>query len=157
MLKKILYLLLAVSLGVNAGLLAVTLKHRGQPPPPQQQLPPGHPPDPQRLVEDHLSGMTRHLGLDPEQQAEIRAILARNAARLADLRLEAAEAQRLVADASAARAAVDSLSAVMLRAEAAVPTPEQRAIFAEVAPTIHADPQRPGQPRDQRHRPPPRR
>lgn len=187
MMKKILYLLLAMSLGVNAGLMATTLKHRGQPPhPPQQQPPgqppgggpgghPGHAPDPQRMVEEHLAGMTRHLDLDPEQQASIRAILERDAHRLAELRqaVEAARHRmsdafaapdfdettflRLVAEAGAARAAVDSLSAVMLTSEAAVLTAEQRVLFAEVAPVIHANPGQAHQPRDPRHRPPPRR
>lgn len=185
MMKKMLYLLLAVSLGVNAGLLVVTLKHRDQPPPPPGQPPPGDridgrpgqppgpPPDPRHMAETHLAGMTRHLDLDPEQQREIRAILERDAVRLADLQRASADAGRRISDAfaapdfdpeaflrlvtetSAVRATLDSLSAVMLTGEAAVLTPEQRTKFAEVAPDIHVNPGQAQPPRGPQHRPPP--
>ncbi len=191
MMKKILYLLLAVSLGVNAGLMVVTLKHRGQPPHPPGQLPPGDhidgrpgpppgqrqgpPRDPRRLVDGHMAGMTRHLDLDPDQQREIRAVLERDAMRLMELQEASEDAGRrlsetyaapdfdpeaflrLVAETSAHRTSLDSLSAVLLIAEAAVLTPEQRVKYAEVAPTIHANPGPAQKPHDPRHRPPPRR
>ncbi len=187
MLKKIVYLLLAVSLGVNAGMMVVTLKHRGTPSYPPHQMPPGQPPgggpggppghqiDPRRMIEDHVARITQHLGLDQQQQEAIRAILERDAVRLESLRQAVMEAQLrmkeafaapdydeatflgLVAEAGAARAALDSLSAVMLISEAAVLTPEQRAMFAEVAHNINAGPQARPQPRGPRHRQPPRR
>ena len=105
--------------------------------------------------------MTQHLDLDPEQQQAIRAVLERYATQLTALQAEVEETsqrlpeayadpairsrqfQQLTAEASAARVQLDSLSAVMLVAEAAVLTPEQRQKFAEVAPSIHSQPKRP--------------
>ena len=114
--------------------------------------------------------MTRHLALDQDQQAAIRQIMEHYAPELAVLQDRARESAGRLADAfarpvfepehfkelteqaSSARARVDSLSGVMLVAEAEVLTPSQRRKFAEVAPTIHSNPQRPGRER----RPPPR-
>ena len=99
--------------------------------------------------------MTRHLGLAPEQQGAIREILQRHAPeqialqRRADQtrrRMEEAYAAeafdaelfgRLASEAAAARSSLDSLSAVMLLAETAVLSDEQRLKFAEVALRIH--------------------
>ncbi len=167
--KWIIYLLLALSLGLNAGMIATTLVHRtagphGSPPPgpgggPGHQ--PGPPPDPGRVVEDHLRGMTQHLDLDTDQQQAIRRVLETHAAELTTLQVAAEEAGRmlaeayalpefdpdgflrLTAEASTARSRLDSLSAVMLVGEAAVLTPEQRLKFSTIAPTIHSQPQRP--------------
>jgi Spy/CpxP family protein refolding chaperone len=169
--KKIIYLLLAVSLGLNIGVIATTLIHqtagppegpRPGPGPGQRGGPgPGQQPDPARLVENHLQGMTRHLDLSSEQQQEIRTVLERFAPQLTKFQTEAADAGGRLAGAyadavfdpervlmltretSAARARLDSMSAVMLVAEAAVLTPEQRRKYAETAPTIHSNPQRP--------------
>ena len=57
---------------------------------------------------------------------------------------------RLTAEASGARSRLDSLSAVMLVAEASVLTPDQRRKFAEVANSIYSRPQG-----DRREGPPP--
>jgi len=173
--KMLIYLLLAVSLGLNVGVVATTLIHRtarghlGPPPGPLGPVGPvgreGHgpasPPDPRKLVDNHVRGITRHLDLDPEQQQAIRAVLVRHAPQLVRFQVDVAETGRrlseayaapvfdpeqfrqLTAKASAARAKLDSLSAVMLVAEAAVLTAEQRLKFAEVAPSIHSIPQRP--------------
>jgi len=170
--RRITYLALAVSLGLNAGLLAVTLYHSRPPSPPPGAPgpPPAGPPAPGRLIEDHVRGITQHLGLSVEQQQEIRIVLEKHVPhsigaqrRIADLTEQLSEAfaapafdaaafQQLARKASAARATVDSAAAVMLVAEAAVLTPEQRVKFAEVAPTIHLHP--PQRPRGSQ--PPPR-
>lgn len=167
--KKLIYLLLALSIGLNIGVIGTTVVHRGKRlPPPRPPGPPtggqhqpGQRPDPARIVEDHVRGMTQHLNLNSEQQQAIRAILERYATQLTALQVEVEETsqrlpeayadpaidpdqfQQLVAEASNARAQLDSLSAVMLMAEAAVLTPEQRQKFAEVAPSIHSRPKRP--------------
>jgi Spy/CpxP family protein refolding chaperone len=112
-------------------------------------------------VEDHVQGITRHLELDSEQQQAIRTVMERHALqlvrfqedvdtrgrRLADAygasTFDAERFRQLTTEASTARSRLDSLSAVMLVAEAAVLTPEQRRKFAEVAPTIHSHPQQP--------------
>lgn len=161
--NKLIHLLLAVSLGLNVGVIAMTLVHqptRGHHPPPpgRGNQTHGPPPDPGQLVQNHLRGITGHLGLNPAQQREIRAVLEDHAPQLIRLQVDADEAgdrlvqayaeptfsplefRRLTAEASAARARLDSLSAVMLVAEAATLTPEQRRKFAEVAPLVHRDP-----------------
>ncbi len=167
--KKIIYLVLAVSLGLNAGIIAMTLIDRmttedhGPPPGPGGRVVhdrPG-PPDPGKLVEEHLLGMTRHLDLDAEQQEAIRTVMESYAPQLVIFQREVAETgrrlaeafaapsfdpvqfQQLTAEASAARSRLDSLSAKMLAAEAAVLTQEQRVKFAEVAASVHINPQRP--------------
>jgi Spy/CpxP family protein refolding chaperone len=162
--KNTVYLLLIISIGFNVGMISTTLFH--QSPPPHQGPPPGpnrgedhrpgHQPNARQLVENHLQGMTRHLDLDPEQQATIRAVLEQYAPELVTLQVEADDASRrlvdafgapsfdpeafrlLTAKASSTRSRVDSLSATMLVAEAAVMTTSQRRKFAEVAPTIHS-------------------
>lgn len=167
--QKIFYLILAVSLGLNIGLVATTMIHRTNLPP--QGPPsgpgggpggdPGSPPDPQTMVEQHVRGITRHLDLDPQQQQAIRVIMEQRAPQLIEYQMAAAEAarrlvevfaspdfdpqefQRLTAQTSLARASLDSLSAVMLVEETAVLTVDQRQKYAKVAPTIHSNPQRP--------------
>ena len=178
--KKMLYLLLAVSVGLNVGVIATTLVHRtgGPPegPPPGQDRSgrpgPGQRPDPAQLVEGHLQGMTRHLDLTPDQQQSIRAVLEEFAPQQVEFQMEVEQTsrhltdafgapdfdpesfQRLTAEASEARSRLDSLSAMMLVSEAAVLTHEQRLKFARVAPSIHSNPQKP---QPQEGRPPPRR
>ncbi len=177
--KNILYLLLAVSLGLNVGVIATTIVHRTAgppegPPPGQGQRGgpgPGQRPDPAQLVEEHLQGMTRHLDLSPDQQQSIRAVLEEFGPQQVEFQMEVEQTsrrltdafgapgfdpegfRRLTTEASTARSRLDSLSAVMLVSEAAVLTQEQRLKFARVAPSIHSNPQR-LQP--QEGRPPPR-
>ncbi len=167
--KRIIYLLLAVSLGLNAGVIATTLVHRASMPPPGPPPGPdggagpdmGPPPDPNRLVEEHVRGITRHLDLDAAQQDAVRLVLERHSSLLVELQMDVGDVGRRLSDAFAApefdpeqfrrltaeagmvRSRLDSLSAEMLVAEAAVLTPEQRRKFAAVAPTIHSQPQRP--------------
>lgn len=177
--KKLIYLLLVVSLGINAGVIATTIIHRR--PPAHQGPPPGPggrggpeamlPPDPGKIAEDHVRGMTQHLGLDAEQQQAVREVLEQHAPQLVKYQIDVEETgrrlaeafaaptfdpeqfQQLAAEASAARSRLDSLSAEMLVAEAAVLTPEQRLKFAEVAASVHINPQQP----PGRGGPPPRR
>ena len=175
--KKIIYLLLAVSIGLNVGVIATTVLHQvGNPPPGPGPRARGRPParaTPRprtRFWTTTCAGMTRHLDLDAGQQEAIRAVLEVQMPRLVEARAAAEAAnrrlvevfgapdfdpdafRRLAAEASASRARVDSLSAVMLVAEAALLTPEQRLKFAAVAPTIHSSPQNP----PRRDGPPPR-
>lgn len=165
--KKFLSLLLAVSLGVNLGVVAMTLMqnsakhpqgpHRG----PGGDRAPEQRPDPEQIVQRHLQGMTRHLELDAEQQQAIRAILEQHVPEQSRLQFEVAEDSRqmleafsaddfdperfrqLMTAAAVARAELDSVSTVMLLAEAAVLTAEQRQKFAAVAPAIRSAPQGP--------------
>lgn len=178
--RRLIHILLAVSVGLNVGVVAMTILHRttgtrgGPPPGPGGGARPEHgaPPGAEQLVEGHLQGMTRHLDLDPGQQEAIRAVMERHAPQLMALQREVTLAgqrlseayaapvfdtdrfERLTADTGAARARLDSLSAVMLVQEAAVLTPQQRRAFAAVAPSIHTMPQRP--PGDGGPQPPPR-
>jgi Spy/CpxP family protein refolding chaperone len=171
--KRGIFILLALSLGLNAGLLYVrwASPHAG-PRPPHEGRPAPMPPgshEPADMVAAHLAGMTRHLQLDASQQTAVEAILQsripllstlKERSRQADGRLveafaaadfAAEEFSSLVREASLARASMDSLTGEILQLEAAVLTPEQRARFAEVAPGIYSNPQegpRPG------HRPP---
>ncbi len=179
--KKIITLLLALSLGLNIGVIATTLVQRTAEPPPGQGPGPGgggrQPAHPARLVDNHLKGMTQHLDLDQEQQDAIRSIMTRHMGELSVLRIAAEEAGRnlsevygaqafdpehflrLVHQTSAARARLDSLSSVMLVAEAAVLTTEQRIKFSKVATTVHTNPQKPnrdGGPPPRDGGPPPR-
>jgi Spy/CpxP family protein refolding chaperone len=185
MTRKIIYLLFAVSIGFNVGLIATPLLQQTAEPdqgPPTgpgggMRPNPGPPPGPRNLVDNHLEGMTRHLGLNQDQQDAVRAIMERHAPRLRELQMDATKSgrllteaysapefdparfQKLAADANAARARLDSLSAIMLVEEAAVLTPEQRREFAKVAPSIHSNTQgRPGRdgPPPRRDGPPPR-
>jgi Spy/CpxP family protein refolding chaperone len=179
MMKKILYLLLALSLGLNTGLLVATLMKPAPPLPPQGQFPPGDGPgqppdrrdgpqrDPAHLVDGHLAGMTQHLELGPEQQRQLRAILERSAPELMGLQREVEisgrriteayaapdfdleEFLRLVRETSVARTALDSLSAALLVEEAAILTVEQRIKYAEVAPQVHSNPQQTPRPKNQ--------
>lgn len=167
--KRIIYLLLAVSLGLNVGVIATTVVHRatmpppGGPPGPDRGARPdmGPPPDPDRLVKDHLQGITRHLDLNGEQQNAVRSVLERYSSQMVELQMDVDDVgrrltevfaapvfdpeqfRRLTAEAGVVRSRLDSLSAVMLVAEAAVLTPQQRRKFAVVAPRIHSKPQGP--------------
>jgi uncharacterized membrane protein len=162
--NRIALLLLAVSLGLNAGLLYVRLAERpaqGTERPDRLPAPRrASPPAPEVVVQDHLLAMTRHLTLSQEQQRSIRAVLDEHMPMMMELLRRGDEANRriseafaapefdterfkiLVQEASQARARADSLSAVMLLGEAAVLTAQQRIKYAEIAPTVHANPPR---------------
>jgi Spy/CpxP family protein refolding chaperone len=148
--KRVWFLLLALSVGLNAGLIATrTIGDGGhrpheKPRPPEQGGPGG-------TVDNHLAAMTEHLGLDEAQQTAVRAVLESGLPQIAERqgelrklegltrgaygapRFDADEFSRLVAQAAAARAVVDSLTAAMLVQEATILSPDQRRRFAEVA------------------------
>lgn len=148
------FLLLALSLGLNAGLLATRTTGQGGPRPHERPRPPA-PGGPGGMVDNHLGPMTEHLGLDEAQQAAVRAVLEAGLPRIAERqralrdlersikdayaapRFEADAFAGLVARAAAARAAVDSLTAAMLVEEAAVLSPDQRRRFADVAQGVY--------------------
>ncbi len=174
--QKIIYLLLAVSVGINLGVVGMTLigspaqQTQGPPPGPDGggDQGPGPRPNPEQMVQRHLEGMTRHLDLDAEQQQAVRLIMEQHMPEQAERQFlvektgrelaqvfaapdfDAPEFRRLTAAASRARAELDSLSTVMLVAEAEVLTPEQRQKFAAVAPSLRA--QSPNRPPGQRPR-----
>lgn len=164
--KKIIYTLCAVSLGLNLGMIGMTVMNRAASPGPPPRGPdpgpsPGNPPAPERIIEDHVASITRHLGLDEVQSQAIREIMGKHIPSLIRLREQADSVSsglsdvfaapdfdrnlflQRTAEASRARARVDSVSALILTEEAAVLTPDQRKVFAEVAPTIHSQPQGP--------------
>ncbi len=159
--KKVMYLLLALSIGLNAGLLIVQQSEPPRPGPGRPGPPPDErpgPPRPEVLVRDHLESMTRHLDLDESQQQAIREVLEEHMPALFEMRRRSKEANRrmseafaepgfdpeqfevLARQASLTRGRADSLAAVMLIGEAAVLTNEQRVRFAEVAPMVHTTP-----------------
>ncbi len=184
--RRGLFLLLALSLGLNGGLLYVRFAHR--PPSDDRAMPlaprPTLPRDAEVAVRDHLAGLVRDLDLTAAQEESIRAILVAHMPRMTELLRRTSEANRLIGEAfaapefdvepfrqlvreaSAARARADSLSAVMLLGEARILTPQQRARFARTAPTVYStthpeSPPREGEPPSPRRqdddRPPPRR
>lgn len=163
------FLLLAVSLSLNMGLLYVRIADRHPPrfdrsdhadrrgPPHliQDETPP-----PETVARDHLAAITRHLDLDTSQQSAVRMLLEEYMPGMGALQRDSREAGRHISDAfaapdfdperfrilaeraSRARMRVDSMSTVMLIGEASVLTPEQRALFSEVAPTAFTGPRR---------------
>ena len=179
--KKIIYLLLAVSIGLNIGVIGTTLIHRTVGPPPDQgprpEGGPGQPPAPGQMVEMQLRRMTQHLDLDAQQQEAIRSIMETHMEQLSVLKVAADKADRdlseaygapvfdteqfnrLVHLASINRSRRDSLSSAMLVAEAEILTPRQRLKFSKIATTIYTN-QGPPRPegRDPRRNggPPPR-
>ncbi len=158
------FLLVALSLGLNAGLLYVRLA--GPPAwqqmgPPDQGPPPGQnhrPPNADVLIQNHLRGMARHLDLDNDQREAVTEILQEKMPLMVELREQARVASDRISQifgdanfdeihfreavfaANRARASVDSMSAAMLLAEASVLTPEQRIIYARLAPNVHSNP-----------------
>ena len=164
--KRLLFLLLSLSLGLNAGLLYVRYADQPHQPGPRPGKPPhqqGHrpPPRPEMMVEQQLEAKTRHLELDSAQQKAIRDILEKHLPAIAELRERTGEAnrqmtevyaadsfdeadfQRLMLISSHTRSQSDSLSAVILMEEASVLNDEQRRLFAEVAPMSQNIGQRP--------------
>lgn len=180
--KRVLGLLLALSLGLNLGLLYMQYQgppegRREGPPglrsgPGPRRGPQGQPRQPGatgRMIDAHVDGLTRHVGLDDQQQVALRQVLEANMPALQSALAGGAEAneamsrafgaadfdpemfRRLVKAAALARNEIDSLSGIMLLGEAAILTPEQRQSYAKVAPTIHTGAGPSGPP------PPPRR
>lgn len=160
--KRVLFIIMAVSLGLNAGLLYVRYLDRpGMQPPPgieKQRQRMGQRPSPEVMIQHQMQAKTRHLKLSEQQQGQIRKILEEHLPTMAAFRNESGlyqdelaalygapqfdvqafrEAGRLAAQ---ARSSADSLSALILSLEAEVLTPQQRISFAEVAPMNHSGP-----------------
>lgn len=159
MIKKILWVVLGLSLGLNMGLLYGRFAVRSDPMPP----PPGGRPGPgsgrfeaeppvERIVADQLRVTDRHLQLDDAQEQAVRRILEERMPDLAGLRRETRQANQAMARIFAAedfdaeafrrqadrarwvRSRADSLSALILSEEAAVFDAHQRRLFAEQGP-----------------------
>jgi Spy/CpxP family protein refolding chaperone len=155
------FLALALSLGLNAGLLWVHFTGRGLPAaipgPPflehRAERGPERPPrDPERLVEMHLRRMGGQLDLTAEQRTAIGNVLRERLPRLVELRERLMEARRDAAQAYRARpldgprfrervqvlrglqADLDSVTAEVMLKEAELLTPAQRERYAEVMP-----------------------
>ena len=166
--KMLIRLLLAVSVGINLGVVGMTLMRGTEPhlqgPPPGHGHRPGARPDPAQIVDDHLLRMTRHLDLSPKQQNDVRSILEIHTPQLVELRIQTEQSARLLTKAfsassfdpeifhqmtakmNATRTQLDPLSAMMLVAEATILTPQQREKFAQVASSIFAGQQTPTRP-----------
>lgn len=182
--KRTLLIILAFSLGLNAGLgwyLGTARKHAPgrQGPPPRENANAGRtdssptPGDTESVINAHLATLHRDLGLDDAQVSALRALLGAKMPEMAVLLHRTTEANRrisdayavadldtvrfreLVAAASAARTRADSLSSVILLAEADILTPQQRTKFAHTAPVAYSMVRRDPQPRADG--PPPRR
>ncbi len=164
--KQLVYLFLALSLGLNIGVVSMTLLNRsetslpGRRPGPhgQNNHRPEQRPDPENFINNHLQGITQQLDLSIEQQQAIRSILEEHSVQLNQFQIAAADARRnlalayaspdfnpehiriLTATSGEARARRDSLSALVLIAEASVLTTEQRQKYADVAPEMHSGP-----------------
>jgi len=167
--KRFLFMLLSLSMGLNVGLLYVRYMEK-----PQSR--PGHAaPDHQRMhrplpplevmIRQQLEVKNRHLKLDSTQQKAIGKILEtylptivefKEKSRMANQKVtevyssvpfDKIEFQRLMREAGQARSTADSLSAVILIEEASVLTDEQRRLFADVAPMSQGEGHRPPPPR----------
>jgi Spy/CpxP family protein refolding chaperone len=176
--KRLWYLVLALSLGLNAGLLWVHFHHRSEHErhgPRRAQGEHGRRSDSRdpevgkAMVDRHLARLEKELDLTPEQRTAIAAIWEQNLPairttreRLRGLRSEmrdglaAAEidsvALRVLArQAAAAQVELDSLTAGTMLAEAHHLQPEQRRRYAEIMPWVSPGRMldgRPGRPRD---------
>jgi Spy/CpxP family protein refolding chaperone len=153
------FLALALSIGLNAGLLWVHFAGGppGFPPPllrggrPGPSEPMGAR-DPDHLVRMHLERMSAQLDLSDEQRRAVEATLRERVPRLLELRERVLESRRSVADAyrgrpldgsrfrelvqnlRGAQAELDSITAELMLKEAEILTPEQRERYAEVMP-----------------------
>jgi Spy/CpxP family protein refolding chaperone len=162
--KRLWYLVLALSLGLNAGLLWVHFHHRSEHERRGSRRGPAGERGPRSdsrapevgkaMVERHLARLEKELDLTPEQRTSIAAIWEQNMPairatreRLRGLRSEmrdglaAAEidstALRVLArQAAAAQVELDSLTAGTMLAEAHHLQPEQRRRYAEIMPWV---------------------
>jgi len=176
--KRLWYLVLALSLGLNAGLLWMHFHHRAEH---ERRGPwrrtgergprPDAPEVGKAMVERHLARLEHELDLTPEQRSAIGAIWEQNLPairttrdRLRSLRAEmrdgiaAAEidstALRVLArQAAAAQVELDSLTAGTMLAEAHHLQPEQRRRYAEIMPWVSPGRMLDGRPGRSRDRP----
>ncbi len=148
--KRVWVLVLALSLGLNAGLLFMQISERGRKPRHD-----GRSPDPERLVERRLHQLNKHVGLNEEQQKVMEEILREiiphvvaERSKTLELRnslvLEYASAEmdpnrirELARKLSTMQVSIDSLATEGLLREAAILTPDQRRRYAEIMPLRH--------------------
>ena len=166
--KKFLFLLLSLSLGLNAGLLYV--RYMDVPMPGPEHAGNGRPgglrpaPPVEDIIKQQLAAKTRHLNLDANQQEAIESILKKHLPATVAFKEKAGAAnrkmaevygsvpfdkgafQQLMRETSLARMRADSLSAVILAEEAPILTDEQRRLFAEEAPMSQGVGRRPPPP-----------
>jgi Spy/CpxP family protein refolding chaperone len=163
------FVLLALSLGLNAGLLYTSLAPRpdGVPAPPVVEHPgpapeaPGDgqpgPPPAEQLVHGRHTRMCRFLGLDEQQREAMKAILQASLPRIVNLRAAVAEARQrilvayhqpevdvqqvreLVGALNATQAELDSLVAETMLQEVALLSPEQRQAYWRALPLALPD------------------
>lgn len=170
--KRFLFLLLSLSLGLNAGLLYVRYVTEVHPRPltgaPGPQGFHRSAPPPEVVIKEQLAAKTRHLGLSPAQQDTFEYIMEKHLPAMVELREKAQNSNRMMAEVyanvpfdeveflglmsetSRARSRADSLSALILAEEASVLTDEQRRLFADESPMAQPEGDRPPPPRRQR-------
>ncbi len=167
--KRAWLLVLAVSLGLNAGLLFMTLG-KGRPgpvPAPGDHRPPSVE-RPETLLREHLLRMTESLGLDETQRAAVENVhrdllpkigeqfrllgeLRRSIAdHYASSEFDAAQFKDLARSLSETQARLDSLVTEAMLGEAAVLTSDQRAKYAREMPWGRRGEPPPGQDRERR-------
>lgn len=161
--KRVLYILLALSLGLNAGMLYVQVWNRAEEPvrwPPQgappasmnEMGPIGHPGGPEGFVRDRLARVADRLNLSDEQVESMSAILGETMPDLLDgrdtirgLRMEMREEylkpqvdaeriQNLRRETAAVQSRLDSIMVDTMLQEAKLLTPEQREAYFDLMP-----------------------
>ncbi len=156
----ILALGLCLSLGLNAGLIYMTLSRPAAPapraaPPRRQEGGPEGPPGDDSAIQDQLERLTRDLGLNPEQHDGIAALHARflpqiaaERTRMTDLRrqvsslymqqaIDSLRFRSVVRQLSVGQARIDSLVTDVILGEAALLTFDQRERYAREVPWGH--------------------
>lgn len=163
------FLLLALSIGLNAGLISMQLSsddgESGRRPPfPEGRSPIGRgfdfQPDPERLVEHHLARIAEQLELTDAQRDSIDATLRemvpqllKQRNRMRDLRERIERAYRnpdldplvfrgFIRELADASATLDSLTAEVMLREASFLTPEQREAYMDTMPWGREGPHR---------------
>jgi len=177
------FFLLALSIGLNIGLLYNSIvsdrdgrAHLPHPPFIGRGAPPGHPGmgmhcDPSEMVHYRLGRLADRLDLTEEQRAEVRRVLSESMPALIEARDRMQEARQavheeyrkaepdrdrvreLVGELGQAQARLDSIVAETLFLESEILTPEQRAQYLEAMPWEHARKGRPGERRRGQGRP----
>lgn len=175
--KRLPLLLVAFSFGLNAGLVYYFVSERRArdekpAPSPAPRERPAEPRDAETAIREHLDLMTRDLELSPSQVTALHDLLSTQMPQMTILLRRTTEANRRISEAygepafdevrfremvrlaSESRTRADSLSAVMLLAEAEILTPAQREKFAHTAPSVYSNARR-DQPQRDRDRPAP--
>lgn len=152
MVRRSLWLLLALSIGLNLGLLYGRLVDQPMKRPPKNDGGPRGGMPVEKMIAEQVRMKTDHLQLDREQAAAVRAILEKRLPEVSRLREEAHIAQRDLARVFASepfapaafvqqaawarevRSRADSVSALILLEEAGVMNAEQRRVFGQEGP-----------------------